>query len=159
MSEQWDYIWVVEVGEYSDRNVFCACPTEEMAKAVAPQVRGYASQVPFVKAPVKPVPDLHMSVSMTLRDGMAVDEGLEYESLIWPWDDDPGVQWTWMHRLDGRGVLSVHGTDLQRVRKVFSERRAMFMADDAARMAKCVYGRGASSRTASRPEPPLPERA
>jgi len=144
-----DVVWVVSRGEYSDYRVLCAVKGGKAdAETLAARANaaaghdlygdGYTVEVLAVVAP-----DVQKVELLTLQaeihdDGRVKDLDPRYR-VEWPFDplyDTPRLRWRWvrapMYR-DKGGRLEVWGTDHERVRRVFSDRRAMLMVDDAMR--------------------------
>ncbi|HKZ20334.1 MAG TPA: hypothetical protein VJQ57_09505 [Acidimicrobiia bacterium] len=150
-----DEIHVVSSGLYSDYQVLCACPSKEDAETVAAKLRGdrdgwrsdaVVETLPLVSGDVRKVEILLMQE--TVWDDGRTDRILDDIRAEWPFDSLRGivrVAWRWvrapMHNNQG-GRLEVWGTDHNRVRKVFSDRRAMALADDGFRMQREAKGRG-----------------
>jgi hypothetical protein len=90
------------------------------------------------------------------NDGQELSRQNDYHYQLWPFDIDyranqlmaDGVpvtcRWEWKIGFDkrdgGGGVLCVSGTDHKRVRKVFTDRRALYMTDPAARLERKASG-------------------
>lgn len=134
-------IWLVSSGSYSDYRVLCACRTEAEAEAVAVKVRGHvegwdrdadveARQI--VGSDVELVEVLKHRT--TLWDNGKESDTDERTYSRWPFDiyeDTPAVAWRWVrapiHNGKG-GRLEVWGTDHERVRRVYSDKRAELKA-------------------------------
>lgn len=150
-------VWVVSAGEYSDYSVLCACPSKVDAEAVAEKVRSdsdmmsrdaHVEWLPIATADVEKVAVLRMSTEI-------YDDGREYvgEHHVagrWPFDElfegemQP-VVWRWVRapiheHAGGGGRLEVYGTDHELVRKVYSDRRAMYLTDPAMRAKRGARG-------------------
>lgn len=150
-----DRIYVVSAGTYSDYAVLCACNSKSDAAIIAKKVtdsgigwRGDArvESLPVVTSDVAPVSVLRLSENIFDDDRLAgYDEQVRVE---WPFDslfgDAVPLHWRWVrapiHEGKG-GRLEVSGTDHERVRKVFSERKALLRTDDAFRARREVNGR------------------
>ena len=150
-----DHIYVVARGEYSDYSVLCACPSRKDAEAIA--AKGNADEdvygelrverLPVYDASVQQAHVLNMTVTIW-DDGRATAEHTVVRPE-WPFDilnEDEllPVVWRWVRAPthDGKGGrLDVRGTDHERVRRVFSDRRAAIMADPALRAKRERRGR------------------
>lgn len=148
-----DVVYVITRGEYSDYELLCACATKEDAQALAdrmnapvPQGDQYGlgacvEEVPVLAADAPSIIELSMSVVLW-DDGRQSDE-LTWRQARWPIGRSagtPAMKWAWSHRVTNpNGVLSVWGSDHERVRKVYGERKAAFLADDALRAQAGVH--------------------
>jgi hypothetical protein len=138
-------MYALSQGDYSDYRVLAICETKEAAEAAAAKInqlegRGYyevgIEEIAVVDESVHRTLVHHISIEI-LDDGTA---GVEFstERNIWSYDlqEIPAAKWRWVRApyiQDRGGRLDVHGTDLERVRKVFGEQRAALMADAAYR--------------------------
>lgn len=112
-SKEVETVWVLAAGEYSDYRVMCACPSKEEAETT------------------------------NLWDNGKESETKTSMRTVWPFADYAGipsaVSWRWVrapvHNNAG-GRLTVEGIDHERVRKVFSERRAEIIGDETNQMRK-----------------------
>jgi len=138
-------MWVIASGSYSDYRVHAVCDSKKTAKTIAARANadrdGYHDD--YVIEELVYVDDPQISKVETLRLSVNIwDDGTETEdresySVEWPFDTLYGLSdctWRWvrapMHKNKG-GRLEVSGTDHERVRKVFGERRALIHSDDA----------------------------
>lgn len=141
-------VWVVASGSYSDYRVLCACESKADADLLAARIRttgnwrrddARVESLPLVRDPnVQRVEILSLQVNIW-DDGTTTEDRLNVR-VEWPFDalfdDAVPVQWRWVrapihHNKGGR--LEVSGTDHERVRKTFSDRRAEILTDDALR--------------------------
>jgi hypothetical protein len=147
MSER-DKVWTIASGEYSDYRVHCACPSKEDADLLASRLNatrnsGYyddfvVEELPVCDRDTQQVTVLYLTT--TLWDNGTESDSGERLNTVWPFDYDESarlaVTWRWvrapMHHHTG-GRLDVSGTDHERVRKVFSDRRAELLSDLALR--------------------------
>lgn len=140
-----DEVLVISSGSYSDYRVHAVVDgTREEAEALAARAQrhqGYGDYeietLPVVKPDVQRVSILLLTA--TVWDNDLVTDQRERTETTWPFDspwDVRDVSWRWVrapiHQNKG-GRLDVHGTDHERVRKVFSDRLAMLRTDDAMR--------------------------
>jgi hypothetical protein len=148
-------IYVVSAGSYSDYRVLCACPTKRDADAVAAKIRASDSwksdarveTLEMVSADVQQVAILRLSE--TLWDDGTVSEYRDTTAHEWPFDGLYGdgsvaVRWRWVRAPCHNGIggrLEVSGVDHERVRRVFSERKALVRTDDAFRAKSEAKGR------------------
>lgn len=148
-------MWAVATGQYSDYRVLCVCDSKERAEQVAAALRADSDgdrsdarveSMPFVDYDPEKVTVFHMTV--TVWDDGTVDEDREpWSTSEWPfdqWEPLDRVAWRWvrapMHKGNG-GRLDIRGTDRARVRRVYSDRKAQLLAEDAFRMKKEATGR------------------
>lgn len=146
-------MFVVSHGEYSDYSVLCICRTKADAEAIVakltagndenadPDVSYYpdarVQEFPVCDGGVEPVAYLGMYAEI-YDDGRTAEDRARLTSE-WPfgWRAPlPRVSWRWVRApvYAGKGGrLEVEGTDIERVRRVFSDRKAMLMTDDAMR--------------------------
>lgn len=148
-------VYVISKGDYSDYSVLCACPTKKDADVIAKRMNEdddvwggpvRVERLPVHTADVEKVAILRMRVNIW-DDGTTTLESASV-SHEWPFDtvfDDPmPMKWRWVRAPvhGGRGGrLEVSGTDHERVRRVFSDRRAMLLTDDAMRAKREMRGR------------------
>ena len=142
------HMWAVSKGSYSDYRVLCVCPDKKTAKKIAADVNGCSS---WGEAFVEQLPLLSESRNVTTfdlqceiwDDGTTSEtrygERAEHEAdMLHPERDTP-VMKRWVrapvHDNQG-GRLEVHGTDEERVRRVFSDTRAELLATPSLRMRK-----------------------
>ena len=138
-------VLVISSGSYSDYRVHAVIDgTRDEAEALAQRAGlGHYDEyrietLPVVKPDVQRVSVLLLTATVWDQDALVTDQH-ERTETTWPFDsvwDVVDVSWRWvrapMHQGKG-GRLDVHGTDHERVRKVFSDRLAMFRTDDAMR--------------------------
>lgn len=145
-------MYCVARGVYSDYRVMCVCDSQARAKAVAKAYNAgedsyseaRVETISFVDYEPEQVTLYHLMVEV-FDDG-TTSEQTERETTEWPfdsWDPLVRVAWRWVrapvyHGKGGR--LDVHGTDLEAVRHVLSDRRAQLMVDDAFRKRKEAKG-------------------
>lgn len=147
-------MWAVSQGEYSDYRVQFLCETKEDAETAVKnwnEKDGYGA--PFIESfPIYSASDVevletysigcHLAVSDQIdpRHQTQVDQGsYEYVYKSWafsgqnPEDDmdhtNSKVEWTWTNYNEKVGYLHVRGQDRERVRRVFSDRRAELLAN------------------------------
>lgn len=150
MTDEQPMVWALAFGSYSYYRVLCICPTEDDAERLAAKVNLHeqweqadVQSFPVCDATVVPVEVMHLSV--TLWDDGREDERVVRLTEEWPWGYSPAVplRWRWvrapMHN-DKGGRLEVSGTDHERVRRVFSDRKAQIKAEDALRLKKETGG-------------------
>lgn len=155
MSNEVETVWVLSRGSYSDYHVLCVVrggqAEAEMlaarANAAGDELYGdpyEAEELPIVDPDVQKVEILRLQVEV-FDDG----ETKELKPQIrvqWPFDalyDTPRLRWRWVRAPmyhDKGGRLEVWGSDHERVRRVFSDRRAMLMTDDAMRARREAEG-------------------
>jgi hypothetical protein len=141
-------VWALSRGSYSDYRVLCIVRGgEDEAKLLAARANAAGDELyedPYEAEELAVVdPDVQKVEILTLTSEI-FDDGRTKESdprirVEWPFDalyGTPSLRWRWvrapMYR-DKGGRLEVWGTDHERVRRVFSDRRAMLMTDDAMR--------------------------
>lgn len=148
--------YVVSAGEYSDYQVLCVCPTRGDAEAIAAKVRkdpgSWHRNARVEEMVVLDDDSARKHKSLTLVT-VIWDDGTEdrKEPSItekWPFGHgfEPLVAWRWVRaptheRQGGGGRLRVWGCDHERVRKVFSDKRAQLLANRALRERKEMKGR------------------
>lgn len=144
-------VWVVSKGTYSDYRVMCACRSKADASAVAAKYNASDSwasarveRLPIIGADVERVAVLSMTT--TLWDNGEEADSRESMQFEWPFDsyrELAPVRWRWVrgpiHKGKG-GRLDVHGIDIERVRRVFSDKRAEIMATPALRIQQEAKG-------------------
>lgn len=139
---------------YSDYRVKCVCPSKKDAEQVATKMRGdedgwdsdaRAEPFPIITGDVEKVE--YLRIAEEIRDDGERNESSESVRSIWPFGDiyqPVACEWRWVrapvHQGKG-GRLEVGGIDHERVRKVFSDRRAQLIADDAMRASRERRGR------------------
>lgn len=148
-------MWVISSGSYSDYRVQAVCDSKEtaetiVARANADRSGGYRSEyeveeLVYMDDPkVQKVETLRLSVTIW-DDGTETQDTQAYD-VEWPFDSLYGLtecEWRWVRAPvhDGKGGrLDIRGTDHERVRKVFGERRALIHSDDAFRSKREIKG-------------------
>ena len=146
-------LWAVTKGSYSDYRVLCICDSKDRAKRIAslPAKDRYSDdrqveEILFFDRDPVTITTYSMSEEL-LDDGTtnAFHEDLRSEwefDMLYPAHNRP-VVWRWVRApyIEKRGGrLNVSGTDLERVRKVFSDRKAMIRTDDAMRAKRESHG-------------------
>lgn len=144
-----EYVWVISSGSYSDYRVLCVVEgTKADAERLLVKIRGEqdiwtsseasVERLPVVSADIEPVEVLDMRVNVW-DDGTTTDERSNVRRE-WSFDllyECGAVSWRWVrapvHNGKG-GRLEVMGTDHEAVRRVFSDRRARLLAEDAFRL-------------------------
>lgn len=137
-------MWAVSSGAYSDYSVRCLLESEEEAERLAARINGIDSSFdgarvesfPIVTADIERVEMLYIH-ALIADDGTAETPYERYD-MIWAFDPDYApdeVRWSWLRhaRSPKGGALRVEGSNHERVRKVFSEQRAVLMSDPAYR--------------------------
>ena len=138
-------VWVISSGSYSDYQVHAVVKgkrkdAEALARRanVGRQWDQYEiERLPVVEADVQQVEIL--TLTTTLWDNGKESERGGHTRIEWPFDatyGTPAVSWRWVRAPiynNCGGRLDVYGTDHERVRRVFSDRRAQLMADGAMR--------------------------
>lgn len=145
-------VYGVTSGSYSDYRVLCICPTKQDAEAVAAKIRGQeghyndANVEAFYEANALTVPTFVLSISCNVWDDGTVTPIMERTDVCYPWDYNyriVPVSWRWvrapMHKNIG-GRLEVSGTNATKVRRVYSDRKAQLLAEDAFRLRKEAKG-------------------
>ena len=136
-----DKMYAVTSGAYSDYRVLCLCMSKSDAEVIAakyrsdPQTYGGAdvASFPIVDASVEQIATHKMTCEVW--DDGTTSPTREGRMTEWPFDTLNGlhpVKWRWVRAPVHQGIggrLDVWGTDLERVRRVFSDRRAMLIAD------------------------------
>lgn len=134
-------MWAVSSGEYSDYRVSFLCETEADANATIEKLGWgdagfFTEEFVVCDASVEQTEHLEMMVQVW-DDGTTTDEQSWTEDK-WPWYPNAraACAWRWVrapvHKGKG-GRLEAWGYDHERVRKVFSEKRARLLADPAFR--------------------------
>jgi hypothetical protein len=141
-----DVVYVLSSGEYSDYRVLCACPSKADAEALRRRFDTLGRRVgndtlaveelPMVTADARCLDVLHMATEI-LDDGIELNASTWHETA-WPWEvsagDQRSLEWSWYRPARrGGGRLTVWGTDHERVRKVYGDRRAALLTDPALR--------------------------
>jgi hypothetical protein len=141
-------VWVLSRGSYSDYRVLCVVRGgEDAAKMLAARANAAgdnlygdpyeAEELAIVDPDVQKVEILTLTVEI-FDDGRTKERDPRIR-VEWPFDalyGTPTLRWRWVRApmySDKGGRLEVWGTDHERVRRVFSDRRAMLMTDDAMR--------------------------
>lgn len=142
-----DKIWAVSSGSYSDYRVLACVATEADAVKLATRINetgswcrdAFVESFPLVAPDIPQVQFLTMSCNV-MDDGSCVTQP-EHIIVEWPFDGDyPAVKWRWVRTHNKGGRLDASGTDHGRVRRVFSDRRAQLLAEDAFRMRREAKG-------------------
>jgi hypothetical protein len=132
---------IVTTGSYSDLEVFCVCPDEATADAVASAVDGAVGTVDMVQS----VDELHrrdtLNVNVSISDAGEIVEESEWQYSTYDTGAIAATPLSWtlhsrMLTLPGHPSiavlgLTVVGSDHERVRKVAGEVKARLMTDDA----------------------------
>jgi hypothetical protein len=135
-------LWAVTQGCYSDYRVLCVCPTEAIAELVAEKYNAterygdaITEEFPLIDdCDPEPIPVLWMRTR--LCDASHETDREEWIEVYWPFDMSPddvvnaAVSWSWARAADW-GTLRVGGVDHERVRRVFSQKRAELMTTPA----------------------------
>lgn len=147
-------MYTVERGAYSDHRVLCVCKTKRQANAIVKAYNGdpeswgenaFVGELPIVTKAEK-ITTFGL-ICEVWDDGRVTDEREDMRTeftfdMLWSTYAAP-VIWRWVraptHQGKG-GRLEVHGTDLERVRRVYSDRRAQLLAEDAFRMKREAKG-------------------
>lgn len=154
MLEAERFMWAVNSGSYSDYRVVCVCDSKERAESVAKALRedegGYhrdaqAEEMAFVDYEPSKVRVYFRSVEVL--DSGTTGKASEDVREQWPFDSSHtlvSVEWRWVRapyiaHIGGR--LDVHGIDEERVAKVFTEKRALLLADAVYRAQREAKGR------------------
>lgn len=139
-------MYALSQGDYSDYRVIGICETREIADATAARINGLEGRSSYYEVNVEEIAVLdesvhqiivhHMSVEI-LDDGTTAHER-SHDRTLWSYEltEIAEAKWRWVRApyiQDRGGRLNVHGTDLERVRKVLSEQRAALLADPAYR--------------------------
>lgn len=158
-----DYVYAVSRGDYSDYRVMCVCPDKATAERVADAHNGDSdsyedARVEAIRYITEPRKVTTYMVSATIYDNGDVRDGRNPNGALTEspqerveWEFDPlyperltRVGWRWirapMHAGEA-GRLEVSGLDREAVLKVFSERKAQLLADDAMRSRSEIKGR------------------
>ena len=146
--------WAVSSRSYSDYRVLCICDSKKRAERIAGLYN--ADRENYGDAMVETIPYFArepVQVTSYERQANVWDDGTvsdqrdsqntEWEfSMFWPERNTP-VGWRWVRAPihDGKGGrLEVYGTDRKRVLRVFSDRKAQLLVEDAFRMRGEVRG-------------------
>lgn len=139
-------MWTVESGEYSDHRVLCVCRTKKLAQELVDALNGDSSRWGNAFIGSLPVATGVNYVTTYTQACEVWDDGTTTQTtesirteldidMLWPERAKP-VGWRWVrapiHNGKG-GRLEVFGTDLEAVRRTFSDRRAQLIAEDAFR--------------------------
>lgn len=146
-------MWAVSSGSYSDYRVHAVCDSEATAKTIVARANADANtyeryeieELAFIDDPtIKKAETLRLRVNIW-DDGTETQQS-ETFIVEWPFDtlwDLTDCSWRLVrapiHNGKG-GRIEVWGTDHERVRKVFGERRALFHSDDAFRSKREIKG-------------------
>lgn len=145
-------MWVVSAGSYSDYRVLAVCDCKKTAVKLVDRYNaggsyGYArvESLSYVDDPNISRVEV-LSMSTTLWDDGSEDVQDNQFRVEWPFEPlytHEDCVWRWVrapiHGGKG-GRLDVYGTDHERVRKVFGERRALLIMDDAFRAKNEIHG-------------------
>ena len=141
-------VWLVSSGSYSDYRVHCAAPSKRGAREIVAALNGADE---WTKYFVEQVPVIEKAERITVYGIEAIieDAGTVREESVRDrdeWNIDPlypqrlrpvTVRWVRAPIYNGKGGrLEVFGTDLERVRRVFSDTRAQLIADPGLRARK-----------------------
>ena len=141
-------VWLVSSGSYSDYRVHCAAPSKKAAQGIVDALNGDDE---WTKYFVEQVPVIEKAERITVYGIEAIieDAGTVREESVRDrdeWNIDPlypqrlrpvTVRWVRAPIYNGKGGrLEVFGTDLERVRRVFSDTRAQLIADPGLRARK-----------------------
>ena len=141
-------VWLVSSGSYSDYRVHCAAPSKTAAQGIVDALNGDDE---WTKYFVEQVPVIEKAERITVYGIEAIieDAGTVREESVRDrdeWNIDPlypqrlrpvTVRWVRAPIYNGKGGrLEVFGTDLERVRRVFSDTRAQLIADPGLRARK-----------------------
>lgn len=141
-------VWLVSSGSYSDYRVHCAAPSKKAAQGIVDALNGDDE---WIKYFVEQVPVIEKAERITVYGIEAIieDAGTVREESVRDrdeWNIDPlyqqrlrpvTVRWVRAPIYNGKGGrLEVFGTDLERVRRVFSDTRAQLIADPGLRARK-----------------------
>lgn len=146
-------VWTVEKGQYSDHRVLCVARTKPEAEAIAAAYNGdedawgkaYVNSLPMVSTPERITV---FGLECQVWDDGTVDATRESDRTEWDFDmlypqHAKPATWRWVrapvHKGKG-GRLEVYGTDVERVRRVFSDRRAQLLAEDTFRAKREARG-------------------
>lgn len=155
MSDEIETVWVISRGAYSDYRVLAVVRGKKKdAELLAARANaagdsyGDAYEVeslPVVSPDVKKVETL-MLIAEIRDEGPVVKEERMNVQVEWPFDSLYALaktEWRWVrapiHNGKG-GRLEVWGTDHERVRKVYGDRKAMLLSDDAMRAKRQARG-------------------
>lgn len=148
--------WVLASGQYSDYSVLCVVRGSKAdAELLAARMNASGTQsydeVEVEEMTVVRPKDVQMveilTMSVEVYDTGKAAETKTSIRAMWNIEDDEGqvaASWRWIRApyIESRGGrLDVRGIDHERVRKVFSDRRAALMADDALRSRKEATGK------------------
>lgn len=147
--------WAVSSGSYSDYSILCICRTEADAQKVADAWHAHANadrvaqglrplemnqydveSFPFIDPTGEPHTVYEITEHLYLDSASVFSKPYESTDIAW---GEPELTWTWEQRHETRdhglrGRLTVSGPGLERVRKVFSDRRAMALTEPAYRL-------------------------
>lgn len=150
MTDDHPKVWAVSSGEYSDYSVHCICLSEEDANIVAGKIRalkndgmawgqdGEVESFPLINRDIESIDILKLQIEI-YDDGSTQSYKEDHEYNLWflAWQPIVDVQWRWVRPMIQHGIggrLEVLGTDHERVHRVFSDRKAQLLAEDAFRM-------------------------
>jgi hypothetical protein len=149
MTEEIETVWVISRGSYSDYRVLAQVRGSKKdaellaarANAAGDDLYGDPYEVeslPVVSPDVQKVETLMLIAEIRDQGPSVKDEKVSIR-VEWPFDSLYAlakVEWRWVRAPvhQGRGGrLEVWGTDHERVRKVYGDRKAMLLSDDAMR--------------------------
>lgn len=141
-------MWCVSSGEYSDYRILCVAEDRQVAERVTEKLRtdpgswdrdARVEEIAF--ADEHTAPETTLRIQQVIPDDGSCGEAHESIEELWPWETHRGAgaecRWRWIRApvYGGRaGRLEVWGSDLERVRKVFTEKKAALMADPSRSM-------------------------
>lgn len=139
-----DEIWAVYTGPYYEKDVLCVCPTKDDAERIANRYSAERSDgevevhpLTFMTADTPKISTLRMTTQLW-DDGTETNTA-EHVYTNWPYeatdDDRVAVKALWVRArfMIGHGRLDVFGTDHDRVREMYRERRAQLLANEELR--------------------------
>ena len=138
-------VYGIASGQYSDYSVHCIVETEDEARKLVEKLNRTKDryqglyeiqELPMVDSTVERQSVLYLN-EILMDSGKQADRH-ESTRLEWPWEgyDFGRAVWRWIRApfLDDKGGrLELHGTDHDLVRKIFEEKRAALIMDDAYR--------------------------
>lgn len=148
-------VFVIASGEYSDYRVLAVVTGgKKAAKELVARANAHGDtyrtyfmeELPVVAADVQRVEILTLTAEIRDAGPVVEAERDPYYRVEWPFDalfGTPACAWRWVrapvHNGKG-GRLEVQGTDHERVRKVYGERKALLLTDDAFRAKREATG-------------------
>jgi hypothetical protein len=144
-------VYAVSDGSYSDYRVLCVCTTREVADGVlaaykhGPEVWSEPFLEEFVILDEVPTQTPFISMSQNVWDDGRLGEMYERITHEWPFDVEQtrACSWRWVRapiHQNRPGRLEVHGTDIERCRKVFTDKLREIRTVDALRIQKEATG-------------------